>query len=181
MPVPVPPPTHFAPIDDAGAVPWVSEAGRAAYRLYLTRPTPRAFLVATTGGFVSAISGFDPLGRGIQDCAKAHLVCRPYAVDDEVVWVPPAPPASLPASRFAALDDVTAVPWVNATSRAAYARFLTQPLPRAFVVAPGGQSASALGGYDPLARALALCTQHNLTCRPYAVNDTVVWSKPPRK
>ncbi len=179
MPVPVPPPTHFAAIDDVNAVPWVSDAGRAAYRTYLTRPTPRAFLVASSGGFAAAVTGFDPLGRALADCARAHLTCRPYAVDDEVVWVPPPQPPALRDTHFAALSDVTAVPWVNATSRAAYARFLSLPLPRAFAVAPGGQSVSTQGGYDPVQRALALCAQHGLSCRPYAVNDAVVWSARP--
>ena len=175
MPIAVPPPTHFAPIDDVNAVPWVNDAGRATYRTYLTRPMPRAFLVANTGAVVATITGFDPLGRGLADCARAHLVCRPYAVDDDVVWVPPAAAATPRDTHFAALNDVAAVPWVNATSRAAYARFLSLPLPRAFAVAPGGQSVSAQGGYDPMQRALALCVQHGLSCRPYAVDDSVVW------
>ncbi len=180
MPIPVPPPTHFADSADAAAVPWVNDDGRVAYATYLTRPTPKAFLVATNGGFSAAVSGFDPLGRAEMACANGHLVCRPYAVDDDVVWVPPPVPPAPRASHFAALDDVAAVPFVNPRSRAAYAKFLTLPLPRAFVVAPGGQSATAHGGYDPLGRALALCRGAGLNCRAYAVDEEVVWTAPSR-
>ena len=180
MPVPVPPPTHFAAIGNVDAVPWVSDAGRQSYRIYLARPTPRAFLVAANGGFVAAVAGFDPLGRAEADCTKARLVCRPYAVDDDVVWVPPAAAAGPAASHFAPIGDVAAVPWVNAASRAAYAKFLTLTGPRAFVVAPGGQSATTHGGFDPLGRALALCGKAGLICRPYAVDDRVVWAGPAR-
>jgi dienelactone hydrolase len=178
MPVPVPPPSHFADIANVDAVPWVSEAGRQSYRIYLTRPTPRAFLVASNGGFVAAVTGFDPLGRAEADCVKAHLDCRPYAVDDDVVWVPPPVAPAPRGSHFAAIGDVAAVPWVSAGSRAVYAKFLTLPGPRAFVVAPGGQSATAHGGFDPLGRALALCRKAGLSCRPYAVDDQVVWAVP---
>jgi dienelactone hydrolase len=178
MPVPVPPPSHFADADTVDAVPWIGDAGRQSYRIYLTRPTPRAFLVAPNGGFVAAIAGFDPLGRAEAACAKAHLACRPYAVDDDVVWVPPSSVPVPAASHFAAIGDVGAVPWVNVASRAAYATFLTLSAPRAFVVAPGGQSATTHGGFDPLGRALALCGKARLSCRPYAVDDQVVWRPP---
>ena len=88
------------------------------------------------------------------------------------------PTPTPPPTHFAALEDIGAVPWVNAQSRANYAQFLTAPLPRAFVIAPGGQSASAHDGFDPLSRALALCTQAGLACVPYAVDRTVVFVKP---
>jgi hypothetical protein len=148
--------------------------------VFLTRPLPRAFLVATNGGFTAGVTGFDPLGRAAGNCRAAHLVCRPYAVDDAVVWVPPPPPVLPPATHFAALADVAAVPWVDTTSRAAYVKFLALKLPRAFAVASSGSSVSTQGGYDPLARALALCRAHGLACRPYAVDEQVVWSPPAR-
>jgi hypothetical protein len=94
-----------------------------------------------------------------------------------VVWSPPLPvPATPPPSGFAALDDVAAVPWVSPSSRATYVHFLTVPAPRAFVVAPGGQSVATQGGYDPLGRAMELCRTLGLACRAYAVDKAVVWN-----
>ena len=168
----------FAAIGDVAAVPWVNDKGRASYAGFLQHPSPRAFVVGTGGEAAATFGGADPLGRAMALCAKNHISCRAYAVDSDVVWQAPPPPASLPATHYAALSDVGAVPWVNEASRAAYAKFLTLRLPRAFAVAPGGQAASTQGGYDPLGRALEKCTLAGLACRPYAVDDTVVWTSP---
>jgi hypothetical protein len=92
-----------------------------------------------------------------------------------VVWVPPPPVHLPPATGYAKLNDVNAVPWINAKGREAYARFLNLKIPRAFVVATSGASATTQGGYDPLGRALSLCEKAGLTCRAYAVNDQVIW------
>jgi dienelactone hydrolase len=94
-------------------------------------------------------------------------------------------PAYLPtpwpaATHFAAIDDIAAVPWVNASSRENYRAFLALKVPRVFLVAPGGQSATAQGGFDPLARGLAACRARNLDCRPYATDGDVVWVPPGR-
>jgi hypothetical protein len=43
---PVPQATNFAGLDDADAVPFLSENGKRAYREYLTKMTPRAFAVS---------------------------------------------------------------------------------------------------------------------------------------
>jgi hypothetical protein len=83
-------------------------------------------------------------------------------------------------NAYAVLNDISAVPWVNAASRELYAKFLTLKPPRAFAVAPGGQAASTQGGYDPLGRALAKCKLNGLTCKPYAVDNSVVWTPPKR-
>jgi pimeloyl-ACP methyl ester carboxylesterase len=177
-------PTHAAPhaaaIEDVAAVPWVNDKGRAAYSDFLQHPAPRAFVVGTGGESAATFGGADPLGRAMALCAKNHIECRPYAVDHDVVWQPPPPPKPLPATHYAALSDVDAVPWVNAASRDLYAHFLTLKLPRAFAVAPGGQAASTQGGYDPVGRALQKCRLAGLACKPYAVDETVVWT-PPRK
>ena len=107
-------------------------------------------------------------------CVNARLVCRPYAVDRDVVWVPP-PRMPVRASGYAAIGNANALPWVNDKGRALYQRFLSAPLPRAFAVATTGQAAIAQGGYDPMSRALRKCREAGLTCRPYAIDGTVVW------
>lgn len=86
MPKPTPPPTHFAAIGDVGAVPYVNDRGREAYRRFLTRSFPRVFLITRTGGTAVLNGGFDPLGRGLKECAEHGAACLPYAVDDNVVW-----------------------------------------------------------------------------------------------
>jgi dienelactone hydrolase len=168
--------THFAAIDDVQAVPCLNAAGRAAYAQFLQRPSPRAFVLTASGQSAVTQGGADPLGRALALCKSHGLDCRPYAVNNDVVWVPPPPPRLPPATRFAKLSDVAAVPWVNDNSRAAYKKFLLLPQPRAFVVASTGQSVSSQGGYDPLARALGVCRQAGLICQPYAVNNQVVWT-----
>ncbi|WP_137171357.1 dienelactone hydrolase family protein [Massilia sp. HP4] len=90
--VDVPPPpsaarTGFAQVDDAEAVPFLSEHGRRAYRDYLTKMTPRAFAVSPSGGWTWAEEGEDPEGRALATCsAKSKDPCRLYSVDDYVVW-----------------------------------------------------------------------------------------------
>jgi pimeloyl-ACP methyl ester carboxylesterase len=169
---------HVAAIDDVAAVPWVNDKGPETYSNFLSHPPPRAFVVGTGGESAATFGGADPLGRAMALCAKNHIECRPYAVNNEVVWQPPPPPKSLPATHYAVLNDISAVPWVNAASRELYAKFLTLKPPRAFAVAPGGQAASTQGGYDPLGRALKKCRDAGLECRPYAMDDKIVWVRP---
>lgn len=93
-------------------------------------------------------------------------------------WVlyPQYMPSSQPRrTQFAAVDDVAAVPYLSEQGREAYRAFLSRPFPRAAVLAPGGVLASANGGFDPLARALAICQRYSRQCRPYAVDGDVVW------
>jgi hypothetical protein len=47
LPTVPPPPSHFAAIDDAAAVPHLNDAGRALYRKFLAMPLPRAFVLAS--------------------------------------------------------------------------------------------------------------------------------------
>ena len=170
--------TRFAAIDDLAAVPWLNEKGRESYRNFLTRSPPRAFVLGPAGENVAAFGGADPLTRALTICANAHIDCRPYAVDRDVVWVQPPPRTRLPPTSYAAMGNAGAVPWVNAKGRALYDHFLDLPLPRAFAIAPAGQAAIAQGGYDPLGRALRKCREAGLACRPYAVNNSVVWKAP---
>lgn len=91
-----------------------------------------------------------------------------YRVDD------PAPPK---ASNFAALDAVTAVPYVDEAGRAGYRNFLHQYPSRAFAVSDSGAWSWAEGGDNPMSVAVANCQkQSSDPCRLYAVNDSVVWN-----
>lgn len=82
-------------------------------------------------------------------------------------------------SGFAALDSVDTVP-VNAKGKSSegYPRFLRADVPRAFVVAPNGAWAYVAGRASALQDALARCQElANSACKPYAVDDAVVWRK----
>jgi dienelactone hydrolase len=176
LPVPIPPPSHFAAIDDAVAVPNLNARGRQAYEVFLGHKPPRAFALSPDGQSVGSYGGFDPLGRALGLCRANGFTCMPYAVDNAVVWVPPPPPVP---SHFAALDDVAAVPYLNATAEDGYRRFLAAPVPRAFVIAPDGSWVSAIGP-NPAYHALKYCRLHHLDCGVYAVDRVVVWRGPGR-
>ena len=86
------PPTNFARIDDIAAVPYLAESGRAAYREYLARMTPRAFAVSASGAWCWAEDGEDPDQRAISTCEKkSNEPCKLYSVDNDVVWQGKAP------------------------------------------------------------------------------------------
>jgi dienelactone hydrolase len=82
-----------------------------------------------------------------------------------------------PATTYAQIDDVDAVPYLNEQARALYRAFLTKPLPRAFAV--GTRSVASFSeGFDPRAQALKSCNRVVPDCRLYAVDHDVVWTKP---
>jgi dienelactone hydrolase len=85
------------------------------------------------------------------------------------------PLAFPPATQFAAVTDVTAVPYLSDKGRELYRKFLDLPFPRAFVIAATGSAASMNGGFDPLGRAFAACGHSSVRCGVYAVDDRVVW------
>lgn len=89
LPIPPPPPSHFAAIDDVAALPTTNEKVRDAYRAFLKFDLPRVFLLSSTGGAMDTHGGFDPLGRAMESCRQAGQNCRPYAVDRDVVWTRP--------------------------------------------------------------------------------------------
>ena len=88
------------------------------------------------------------------------------------------PHPTLPATNFAALADIAAVPGLSESSWAAYRQFLNDKLPRAFVIALNGGVLRFNGGYDPLGLALRACARAGVACQPYAVDDAVVWAQP---
>ncbi|NHZ98346.1 CocE/NonD family hydrolase [Massilia sp. CCM 8734] len=81
------PRTDFARVDDIDAVPYLGENGRAAYREYLHKLTPRAFAVSPSGAWCWAEEGEDPHARALAACARSSgQPCQLYSVDDYVVW-----------------------------------------------------------------------------------------------
>lgn len=173
LPGPYPEPSGFARIDDIAAIPLIDDQGRDAYQVFLKRTMPRVFAIASNGSTVSTDGGYDPLARVLTTCRQRNFQCRVYAVDDQVVW---PKPMEVPApTQFARVDDAAAVPYLNDAGRQGYKQFLTLPIPRAFIIAPDGAWALSARDFDVLASALSLCQARHAGCKPYAVNDQVVW------
>jgi dienelactone hydrolase len=81
-----------------------------------------------------------------------------------------------PASGFAAVAQVDAVPITAERRTQLYARFLQAKSPRAFAIGPGGVAAWASGDWA-LGRALGNCqSRSGKACKLYAVDDDVVWT-----
>jgi dienelactone hydrolase len=174
MPSAVPPPTHYAKLEDATAVPYLGEQLAPYYQKFLAKPLPRAFAVGL-GAATSYSGGFDPRAQALHACQQRTTHCQLYAVDNDVVWVRPTPAPS--STQFASIDDVNAVPFLNDRGRDGYRKFLNMRRPRAFAIAAdGGWDAAALGP-DPLAYALNACDRLHRGCRLYAVDGDVVWPK----
>ncbi len=96
---PRPPPTTYAPIDSVESVPNISVQGKAGYREYLAKGTPRAFAISGSGAWSWAEEGDDPSERALKACQKNSSVpCLLYSVDNDVVWNDPqlstVPPVS---------------------------------------------------------------------------------------
>jgi len=84
---PPPAPSNYAVLNDIEAVPYLGDNGRAAYRNFLQRGTPRAFAVSPSGAWGWAEEGEDPNRRALDVCqGGSSEPCRLYSVDDSVVW-----------------------------------------------------------------------------------------------
>jgi dienelactone hydrolase len=106
------------------------------------------------------------------DAFLARIGMRHTDVNPEYMPTP-APPAS----GYATIDDAQAVPYLGPRGEAYYKKFLKKPLPRAFAIGPHG-AASANGGFDPIVQAMALCSERGPGCHVYAVDNSVVWTRP---
>jgi dienelactone hydrolase len=95
----------------------------------------------------------------------------PYAPINPDYMPKPFPPAT----SFAAIDDVAAVPYMSDKGHDFYKKFLQAPFPRVFVINEAGSAATDNGGFDPLGRSLRLCQNRSVRCGIYAVDDRVVW------
>lgn len=164
--------SSYANLDDIGALPYLSDKQREqTYRPFLAAPLPRAFAIGL-GNASWATGGFDPAAAALSACWKSARYCQLYAVDNTVVW--PRQASAPPVTRFAALPDIAAVPYLRTQGRDAYRTFLSSRRPRAFAIAPDG--AWGVGsGLDPITDALVTCSNGHQDCRLYAVDGDVVW------
>lgn len=87
---PRPAATNFATVDSVESVPNVGAQGKAGYREYLAKGTPRAFAISSSGAWSWAEEGDDPAERALAACQKnSKQPCLLYSVDNDVVWIDP--------------------------------------------------------------------------------------------
>lgn len=92
------PPTGFAELADAGAIPYVTSNCRDIYRKWLAYKLPRAYAVNSATGNCGYSQGVrppqpdlptEPAQRALIACERlSGNACRLYAVDEMVVWKP---------------------------------------------------------------------------------------------
>lgn len=87
--------------------------------------------------------------------------------------------ATPPASDFAKIDDLTAVPLAE-KGKSRYAHYLTLPKPKAFVITEKGGWYFNANHVDAMQAALDHCPAGS-KCWLYAVDDSVVWHRDPAK
>lgn len=80
-----------------------------------------------------------------------------------------------PATNFAAIDDVSAIP-SNEEARANYRQYLSMSPPKAFVIYSTGRTRAYEGDADVMVKSLDTCVSERKACWLYAVDDRVVWS-----
>ncbi len=99
--------------------------------------------------------------------AAANQERKPFKI--EHVMVPP------PATGFAKVDDVDAVPRLGSKGRELYLEWLSKPFPRAVAVSDKGAMARGYGSHA-MQQAVQNCEKlFGNPCRLYAVDDQVVW------
>ena len=86
--VAVPPPSGFAELSNAQALPGVGSAAREGYRAYLAADAPKAFAISAQGAWQWRSGVADAIRSTLQRCAERNQGknCKLYAVDDHVVW-----------------------------------------------------------------------------------------------
>ncbi|MFC0695711.1 alpha/beta hydrolase family protein [Paraburkholderia humisilvae] len=165
--------TAYANVNDLSAIPYLSDDQKGKlYREFLAAPLPRAIAIGMSNGSLT-YGGFDPANRALKRCYEIAQYCQLYAVDNTVVW--PRLAAAPPATKFAPLAEISAVPYLNPQGRAAYGKFLAMRRPRAFAIAPDG-AWGASSGLDPINSALVQCANGHADCKLYAVDSDVVWN-----
>lgn len=80
-----------------------------------------------------------------------------------------------PASNFASLDDLSAVP-ISEEGRERYRHFLTLAKPRAFVIYADGRWRFFAHDPQAMTKALDECARLGRPCWLYAADDRVVWT-----
>ena len=184
----------------AARVPYLNEAQQTEYRVFLSKPLPRAFAIAPNGHYVYTYSTSpldkshptDPSERALMLCSRqAGVGCELYVVDNQIVFkaLPPqAQPASVRSKpgRNPVDPSLAAVkpPFLNEGQQAEYQVFLTRSIPRAFAIADNGHFAMAWSTTpldktlpsDPSARALASCRRMSgRECQLYLVDNEIVY------
>ncbi len=82
-----PPPSGYAPLDEATRLPFIQDSGKVAYKSFLNRVPPRAFALSQSGAWGWAAGGDEAISEAIKNCQKySQSPCKLYAVDEEVVW-----------------------------------------------------------------------------------------------
>ena len=81
-----------------------------------------------------------------------------------------------PASGFARIDDVAAVP-LSEKGRARYQHYLGLPAPKAFAITEKGGWFLRADDTEAMKTVLQLCAKARTRCWLYAVDDRVVWSR----
>jgi hypothetical protein len=175
LPAPAPAASNYADVNDLTAVPYLNTTQLDLYQGFLKAPLPRAIAIGRTDVRWDA-GGFDPAATAMRECWKVSQYCHLYAVDNTVVW--PRLESAPPATRFAGLTDVSAVPYLNPKGRAEYTNFLLTHRPRAFAIAPDGSWGTA-SGLDPMTEAMVKCSSGHVGCALYAVDADVVWPVKP--
>jgi dienelactone hydrolase len=172
--LPVEPPKATGTVDPAAKLPWGDDPTGRAFAAFLKMPFPRVFTIGPGDAGNGTWGGYDPLRTSLARCTVEGKFCMPYAYDNDVVW-PVAPGKPVP-SHYAEIGDVGRVPYIGDAGRDDYRRFLTFPLPRAYIVSPDGWT--MMQGPYAAASALALCRSRFKECETYAVDTTVVWHPP---
>lgn len=84
---PVPAASSFADINDVNAIPFIGAEARAKYKVYLSAPAPKAFVISQLGGWRWVSNDSMAMRKTLAIClAKPGAQCWLYAVDDKVVW-----------------------------------------------------------------------------------------------
>lgn len=171
--------TNFAQLADVDAVPKLGPKGKQLYKEWLGKPNPKAVAVSSAGAIARSY-GQGAMDKAITSCEKFNNPCRLYAVNDAVVFVPfsreqherPIPPAT----NFAQLGDIDAVPRLSAKGKELYREWLTKPFPRAMAISDKGGFARGYGA-NAMQQAVQNCEKNSGNpCRLYAVDDQVVWT-----
>ena len=99
--MPPPPPSRFAPIDDAARIPFVDEEGRVAWQEYREAAPPKAFAVSPHGRWSYRYGDPAAMRVALEHCGEneAKEPCQLYAVDDDVVWHAETSPAAAAAAN----------------------------------------------------------------------------------
>jgi hypothetical protein len=129
---------------------------------------------AAVVGIVSDYKGNEANADGLSYECHSGSVHSFVAFKGRLSRTVPDDPA-YPASGFARLDDVHALPLSDA-GRARYAAFLASPRPRAFAVYEDGGWYMSSARSDAPSAVLRHCAGEGKRCWLYAVDGQVVWN-----